>query len=178
MPRRYIDFGPSHARAGFLRLIDQVGQLVPLRRFYVFVYNNNFLSLAASLSWRCLAASTAYFLHVPKPLRPPSVAVSTHISTSNTVTLQPRYAKRLDVALYAISPLFLLPAPFALHCTLKVSEHDLLWQPPAAHSDESSPPSTKVFSCAMFSQYSPTELSRGHGCPRSPDGLVSCAVPR
>ena len=36
----------------------------------------------------------------------------------------PRYAKRPDVALYAIGPLFLLPTPSSPHCTLKVSKHD------------------------------------------------------
>ena len=48
----------------------------------------------------------------------------------------PRYVKRPDVVLYAIGPLFFLPTPSSPHCTLKVSEHDSLWQPPAAHSDE------------------------------------------
>ena len=32
--------------------------------------------------------------------------------------------------------LFLLPTPSFQHCIFKVSEHDLLWQPPAAHLDE------------------------------------------
>ena len=44
------------------------------------------------------------------------------------------YAERPDVALYAIGPLVLLPTPSSPHCALKVSEHDSLWQPPAAHS--------------------------------------------
>ena len=46
------------------------------------------------------------------------------------------YAKCPDVAQYAIDPLFLLPTPSSSHCTPKVSENDLLWQPPAAYSDE------------------------------------------
>ena len=46
----------------------------------------DFPSLVASLFfWRCLAASTSYFLHAAKNLRPPSVTVSTHISTSDAV---------------------------------------------------------------------------------------------
>ena len=36
----------------------------------------------------------------------------------------PRYAKRPDVALYTVGPLFLLPTPSSPRCALKVSEHD------------------------------------------------------
>ena len=39
-------------------------------------------------------------------------------------------------------------------------------------------PPTKVFSFATSSQCSHTRLSQGHGCTKSSDGLVSCAVPR
>ena len=49
---------------------------------------------------------------------------------------EPRYAKRPYTALYAIGPLILLPIPSSPHCTRKVSEHDSLWQPPAAHAYE------------------------------------------
>ena len=53
------------------------------------MYHNNFPSLAASLdSRRCLAASTAYFLHAALNLRPPSVTVSTHTSAYNAVDFQ------------------------------------------------------------------------------------------
>ena len=37
--------------------------------------------------------------------------------------------------------------PHSPDCTLKVSEHDLLWKPPAAHSDEHPRPQKKVVSC-------------------------------
>ena len=37
--------------------------------------DNNFPTLAASLFWRCLAASTSSFLHAAMNLRPPSVTV-------------------------------------------------------------------------------------------------------
>ena len=36
----------------------------------------------------------------------------------------------------AIGTLFLLPTPSSPYCTLKVSKHDSLRQPPAAHSEE------------------------------------------
>ena len=50
------------------------------------VCDNNFPTLVAFLfSWRCLAASTFYFLHAAMNLRKPSVAVSTHTSASNAV---------------------------------------------------------------------------------------------
>ena len=64
-------------------------------------------------------------------LRPPSVTVSTHRRFP-----VPRNAKRPDVDLDAIGPLFLLPTPSSPYCTLKVSENDSLRQPPAAHSEK------------------------------------------
>ena len=39
-------------------------------------------------------------------------------------------------------------------------------------------PPTKVFSCATWSQCSRIGLSQGHGCTKSSNGLVSCAVPQ
>ena len=48
----------------------------------------------------------------------------------------PHYTKRTEVALNAIGPLFPFPTPSSAYCTLKVSEHDSLWQPLASHSDE------------------------------------------
>ena len=104
------------------------------------VYYNNVPSLvvASIFSWRSLAVSTSSFLHATINLRPPSVTVSTH----TFIYLQrrrfpiPRYAKRPDVALYAVGLLFLLPTPYSQYCTLKVSLHNSLWQPPAAHSDK------------------------------------------
>ena len=53
------------------------------------VCDSKFPSLVASLfSWRCLAASTSYFLHAVMNLRPPSVTVSTHTSAFNAVAFQ------------------------------------------------------------------------------------------
>ena len=46
------------------------------------------------------------------------------------------YAKRPDVALYAIGPIFLLPPPSSSYYTLKVSEHGSLCQAPTAHPNE------------------------------------------
>ena len=43
---------------------------------------------------------------------------------------------------FPIGPLFLLSTPSSPHCTLKVSKHDSLWQPPAAYSDERPRPYT------------------------------------
>ena len=110
----------------------RLGQWVSFAKIYSSVFDNKFPSLFASLSsWRCLAASTSYFLHAAINLRPPSTTVSTNASASNAAL-----SKRPDVALYPSGPLFLPPAPYSPHCTLKVSEHDSLWQPPTAHSDE------------------------------------------
>ena len=57
-------------------------------QFYTPVCDNKVPSLVASLfSWRCLAASTSYFLHAAINLRPPSVTVSTHTSAFKAVAL-------------------------------------------------------------------------------------------
>ena len=90
-------------------------------------------------------------------LRLPSVTVSTHTSAFNAVASQSRYAKRPDVALDAIGPLFLLPTPSSSYCTLKVSENDSFRQPPAAHSEER--PRPQKSSC---SQRRLNALTTGH----------------
>ena len=66
-----------------------------------------------SLLWETLAA---------KDLRRPSVVVSFIPKPQRHRFPVPRYAKCPDVALYAIGPLFLLPAPSSPHCTLRVFE--------------------------------------------------------
>ena len=59
-------------------------------KFYASVCDNNFPSFLASLfSWRCLAASSFYFLHAVMNLRPPSVTASTHTSAFNAIAFQP-----------------------------------------------------------------------------------------
>ena len=139
--------------------------------------DDNYPSLVASLfSWRCLPASTSYFLHVAMNLRRPSVTVPTHTSASNAVVFQsPTMPNTRVSVLYAIGPLFLLPAPSSLHCTLKVSEHEslgsrapLIWMSALAQ---------KLW-CATLSQRSHTGLSQAHGCMRPSNGLVSYAVPQ
>ena len=93
------------------------------------------------------------------------------------------YAKRSDVALYTIRSLFLLSTPSSPHCTRKVSEHDSLWQPPAAHSDERPRPqkSSRAQHClnALTPGYLKSTVVRGHPMVWSlalcPDG-VRCGV--
>ena len=112
---------------GFPRL-DGWANACYFAKFYTCVCDNNFPSLVASLfSWRCLAASTYYFLHTAMSIRPLSVTVSTHTSAFNVVAFQsPLCQTPGDVALYAIGSLFFLPIPSTPQCTLKVSEHDSL----------------------------------------------------
>ena len=53
------------------------------------VCDNKFPSLVTSLfSWRCLAASTSYFLRAAMNLRPSSVTVSIHTSAFNAAAFQ------------------------------------------------------------------------------------------
>ena len=100
----------------------------------------SFPSLVTShFSWPCLAASTFYFLRAAINLRQPFVIFSLHTFDFNDVAFRlptTRYAEHLDVAPYAIDPLFfLLPNSSSLHCTLTGFGYDSLSQLPAVHSD-------------------------------------------
>ena len=91
----------------------------------------------------------------------------------------PHYAKRPDATLYTIDPLFFLPTPFGLHCILKVSEHDSLWQPLVAQSDdERFRPQKSSRAQRRLDTLIPGYLESMVGCRKASDGLVSCAVPR
>ena len=100
--------------------------------------DNNLPSLVASLfSWRCLAAYTSCFLHAAMNLRLPSVTVSTHTSGLNVVAFQSPVMPNVRMLLCTQSVhYFSSPARPLRTAPCKVSEHDLLWQPPAASSDE------------------------------------------
>ena len=85
-------------------------------------------------------SSRVYLLFPPRGHEPPPTLrgrFNPHLSLQRRRFPIPRYAKRPDVALSAIGLLFLLPTP---HCTLKVSKHDSLWQPPAVYSDKCTRP--------------------------------------
>ena len=113
------------------------GELVSLRRFYASVHDHNFPSLAASFfSWRSVAASTSSFLHVAINLRPPFVAVLTHISASNAVAFQSPAMPNAWMSRCAQSAHSFFFHPSSPHCTLKVSQHDSLWQPLTDHSNK------------------------------------------
>ena len=51
------------------------------------------------LSWRCLAASTSFFLHTAMDLRPPSVTVSTYTFTFNAIVFQSLVMQNTRVSL-------------------------------------------------------------------------------
>ena len=106
---------------------------------------NSTLPCAIQLSQsRCLSlllamSSRVYLFFSPRSHEPPPTLrdrINPHLSLQLRRFPNSRNAKRSDVAPYAIGPLSLLLTPFSPHCTLKISEHDSLWQPPAAHSDE------------------------------------------
>ena len=97
------------------------------------------LSQPHCLSLFLAMSSRVYLLFSPRGHEPPPTlrgCFNPHLSLQCRRFPILRYAKRPDVAPYAIGPLFIFPTPSSPHCTLKVCEHDSLWQPPAAHSDE------------------------------------------
>ena len=101
-----------------------------------------FQVLFASLfSWRCLAGSSSSFLHAA--ITPPPTLlgrINPHPCLHRHRFPVPRYAKRPDAALNTIDPWTL---------SLSHTEHDALWQPPAALSDEYPrlPKSSRVQGC-------------------------------
>ena len=140
------------------------------------------VSQTLCLSLLLAMSSRIYLLLSPRGHKPPP---SLHHRFNPRFCIQcchfpiARYAKRLDVPLYPISPLFLLPTPSSPHCSFKPSrffEHNSFWQPLAAHSDERLRP--KRFFVRNVVSMLLQGLSRGCGCMRSSGGLVSCAAPQ
>ena len=127
-------------------------------------------------------SSRVYLFFSPRGHEPPPTLgdrLNPHLSLQRRRFPIPRYVKRPDVALYAIGLsallIFLLPTPSsrplltALHCTapsIRFSEHDSLWQPPAAHSDERPRPqkSSRAQRClsALTPGYTKGTVVRGH----------------
>ena len=153
-----------------------------LRRFYASVDDHNVPShsiVASLFSWRSLAAPTSSFLHAAINLRPPSVTVSTHTSASNAVASQFHDMPNACMSLCTQSVHSFSSPPHPLRTAPRRFPNMIHFgnRPPLIRI--SAPPlPTKVFSCATSSQCSHIRLSQGHGCTRSYDGLVSCAVPR
>ena len=136
--RRYAGgLGPSRIRTR-IPTTRQLGQWVSLRKILRFHVR---LQLSQS---RCLslllAMSGRVFLFLPPRGHEPPPTLRDRLNPNLSLYRHrfpiPRYAKRPDVALYTVGPFFLLPTPSSTHCALKVSEHDSLWQPLAAHSEE------------------------------------------
>ena len=89
--------------------------------------------------------SRVYFLFPQRGHEPPPTLrdrLNPHFCLRRRFLI-PHYTKHTEVALSAIGLLFLLPTPSSPHWTLKVSEHDSVWQPPASHSDEHPRPQKK-----------------------------------
>ena len=84
-------------------------------------------------------SSRIYLLFPPRGHKPPPTLcgrLNLHHSLRRRRFPIPLYVKRPDDALYAVGSLVLLPTPSSPHYTLEASEHDSLWQSPAAHLDE------------------------------------------
>ena len=84
-----------------------------------------------------VATSTSYFLLAAMNLRPPSATVSTHTSAFNAVAFQSPAMPNARMSLCTQSVhYFSFPLRPLRTAPSKVANHDSLWQPPAAHSDE------------------------------------------
>ena len=166
--RRYAGgLGPSRLRTR-IPTTRQLGQWVLLRKTLRFRVR---LKLSQS---RCLslllAMSGRVFLTLPPRGHEPPPTLRDRLNPNLSLYRHrfpiPRYAKRPDVALYTVGPLFFLPTPSSTYCALKVSEHDLLWQPPAVHSEERSRPqkSSRAQRClnALAPGYLKGTVIRGH----------------
>ena len=140
--RRYAGgLGPSRIRTR-IPTTRQLCQWVSLRKTLRFRVQLQ-LSQSHCLSLLLAMSGRVFLFLPPRGNEPPPTLrdrLNPTISLYRHRFLIPRYAKRPDVALYAVGPFFLLPTPSSTHCPLKVSEHDSLWQPPAAHSEERSRP--------------------------------------
>ena len=142
--RRYAGgLGPSRIRTR-IPTTRQLGQWVSLRKTLRFRVRL-LLSQSRCLSL-LLAMSGRVFLFLPPRGHEPPPTLRDRLNPNLSLYRHrfpiPRYAKCPDVALYTVDPFFLLPTPSSTHCALKVSEHDSLWQPPVAHSEERSRPQT------------------------------------
>ena len=166
--RRYAGgLGPSRIRTR-IPTTRQLSQWVSLRKTL------RFRVLLQLFQCRCLsfllAMSGRVFLFLPPRGHEPPPTLRDRLNPNLSLYRHrfpiPRYAKRPDVALYTGGPFFLLPTPSSTHCALKVSEHDSLWQPPAAHSEECSRPQKSSRAQRCLNAFPPGYLKgtvvRGH----------------
>ena len=99
-------------------------------------------------------------------LRPPSVTASTQTSAFTAIVSQSPVMPNARMSLCTQSVHSFSFPPSSTHCALKVSEHDSLSQPPAAHSEERSRPqkSSRAQRCleALAPGYLKGTVVRGH----------------
>ena len=136
--RRYAGgLGPSRVRTR-IPTTRRLGQWVSLRKILRFRVRLQ-LSQPRCLSLLLAMSGRVFLFFPPRGHEPPPTLrdrLNPNLSLLRHRFPTPRYAKRPDVALYTVGPLFLIPTPSSPHCALKVSEHDSLWHPPAAHLEE------------------------------------------
>ena len=166
--RRYAGgLGPSRIRTR-IPTTRQLGQWVSLRKTLRFRVRLQ-LSQSRCLSLLLAMSSRVFLFFPPRGHEPPPTLrdrLNPNLSLYRHRFPIARNAKRPDVALYTVGPFFLLPTPPSTHCALKVSEHDSLWQPPAAHSEERSRPQKSSRAQRCLNALAPGNLKgtvvRGH----------------
>ena len=126
--RRYAGgLGPSRIRTR-IPTTRQLGQWVSLRKTLRFRVRLQ-LSQSRCLSLLLTMSGRVFLFLPPRGHEPPPTLrdrLNPNLSLYRHRFPIPRYAKRPDVALYTVSPFFLLPTSSSTHCALKVSEHDSL----------------------------------------------------
>ena len=127
-------------------------------------------SRCLSLLLLTMSGRVLLFFFPPRGHEPPPtlLTASTQTSAFRAIVFQsPDMPNaRMSLCTQSVHSVFLLPTPSSSpHCVLKVSEHDSLWQPPAAHSEEERPRPQKKSSRAQrcLNQCSRTGLFQGHG---------------
>ena len=110
-------------------------------------------------------------------LRPPSVTVSIHTSVFKAVAFQSPAMPNARMSLWT-QPVHSFSFPHRPLRTAPSRFPKTIRFGGRRRSFGGASPPTKVFSFATWSQCCHTRLSQEHGCTKSSDGLVSCAVPR
>ena len=153
---------------------------MPLCRFYASTYNNSSPSLVCLFLF--LVMSSCVYLSLPpigqnpSPIRRDRLYAQLLLSTlsvSSTPLCQTPGCRSVRNRSTIISPSSIVLSTmhsqgFPTRFALAIAYHSFRWASPI----------TNIFSCSRVPPCLHTQISRGRGCTKSSDGLVSCAMLR